>query len=435
MREHTLHGAHLKHYRLEDVIGVGSFATAYRAVDEQLHATVVVKVLAENHSLNAEIRERFIAEGRSLRRVGGQHAVTIHDMGETDRQQPYLVLEHADRGTVQDRVTQLWSQGWRARRDDVLAFARPLAAAVEAVHAAQLVHRDLSPGNVLLTSEPTALAGAGSSGPARPPTAPTGRGTARDRAQTPASQLLRDDERLLIADLGMCKDLALNSGLTVAAGTSGFRPPEQSGPGVVDIRADIWALSALLVWISQESDLPRALHRVLRRGMAARPERRQPDAATWLEEVEEALAPREPTPDPPTEPEPEPRTQAPASLSRHRTLVRAAIIGSLVACGALAGLIGGHLLWDPDDPPSRSQHASVAVEGPEEVAVGERTLFSADVRGASSWSWLLPTGRYVIDEETITLTPTSVGSAELILRALAPDGTELQARHVVRVVE
>lgn len=92
----------LDNFRLEGVIGVGSFATAYRAVDERLNSTVVVKVLAENHSLNPEIRERFIAEGRSLRRVQGPHVIAIHDIGESERQQPYLVLEHADRGSLQE---------------------------------------------------------------------------------------------------------------------------------------------------------------------------------------------------------------------------------------------------------------------------------------------------------------------------------------------
>src|SRR5699024_7732345 len=151
-RRGTLMDELLGHYRLAEVVGVGSFATAYLAHDQRLDATVVVKVLAENHSLNPELRERIIAEGRSLRRVGGPHVVTVHDIDQTPRQQPYLVLEHADRGTLRDRVTALRDRGWRANAEDVLALARPLAAAVDAVHRARLVHRDLSPGNLLLTS-------------------------------------------------------------------------------------------------------------------------------------------------------------------------------------------------------------------------------------------------------------------------------------------
>src|SRR5690625_7532388 len=74
-------------YRLEEVIGVGSFATVHRAVDDRLDSRVVIKMLAENHSLNPEIRARFIAEGRSLRKVNDPHVVTVHDIGESERQQ------------------------------------------------------------------------------------------------------------------------------------------------------------------------------------------------------------------------------------------------------------------------------------------------------------------------------------------------------------
>src|SRR5690625_7917252 len=107
-------------------------------------------MLAENHSLNPEIRARFIAEGRSLRKVNDPHVVTVHDIGESERQQPYLVLEYADRGTLADRVEGLRARGWVASAEDVLTASRNLTSALHAVHAAGLVHRDLSPRNVLI---------------------------------------------------------------------------------------------------------------------------------------------------------------------------------------------------------------------------------------------------------------------------------------------
>src|SRR5699024_3910584 len=147
----------------------------------------------------------------------------LRDIGESERQQPYLVLEYADRGTLADRVEALRAGGWVASAEDVLAASRNLASALHAVHAAGLVHRDLSPRNVLITRADRAS------------TPPGGNGEAR---------LLAEDEILVVADLGMCKALALNSGLTVAGGTAGFRPPEQeSGPALIDHRADLWAMS------------------------------------------------------------------------------------------------------------------------------------------------------------------------------------------------
>lgn len=415
----------LDRYQTGEVIGVGSFATVHRAHDALLDDTVVLKVLAENHSLNPEIRERFISEGRSLRKVQGSHVVAVHDIGETPRQQPYLVLEHADRGSVASRVGALWRQGWRAGRQDVLAFARPLAAAVDAVHRAQLVHRDLSPGNLLLATKLSELI--------------------EDESAGLSTEILRADERLLIADLGICKDLAMNSGLTVSGGTAGFRPPEQAGPGMVDTRADIWAMSALLQWLTKESDLPKAFHKVLRRGMATAPNRRHSDVAAWLAELEEALAPPVPQPAPEPDPEP-PRTHAlPAAdevhrdgqpgVRRRRRWRTVWVSGLLILVTALAGLLAGYLLRGTDDPVAAAEGASVSVEGPNEVQVGVPATFSADVEGVGSWVWVLPTGTHVADEEVTVLIPTSAGTAEVVLRTRAPDGTPLEARHTLRVVE
>ncbi|GAA4829175.1 serine/threonine-protein kinase [Garicola koreensis] len=414
----------LDRYQMGDVIGVGSFATVHRAHDALLDDTVVLKVLAENHSLNPEIRERFISEGRSLRKVQGSHVVAVHDIGETARQQPHLVLEHADRGTVQSRVAALWRQGWRAGRQDALAFARPLAAAVDAVHRQQLVHRDLSPGNLLLATKPSELI--------------------EDESAGLSTEVLRADERLLIADLGMCKDLAMNSGLTVSGGTAGFRPPEQAGPGMVDTRADIWAMSALLQWLTKEAELPKAFHKVLTRGMATAPNRRQPDVAAWLAELEEALAPPVPEPEPIPETEP-PRTQGQPAGDAHRHGLpggrrrrrwrTVGVAGLIILVTALAGLLTGYLLRGPDDPVAAAEGASVSVEGPSEVQVGEPATFTADVEGVGSWVWVLPTGTHVADQQETVLTATSAGSAEVVLRTRAPDGTQLEARHTLRVVE
>ncbi|HEX5365947.1 MAG TPA: serine/threonine-protein kinase [Acidimicrobiales bacterium] len=279
-------------YRVEEVLGTGAFSTVYRAVDERLEDVVAVKVLAENHSLALDLRERFLAEGRVLRRIASRHVVTVHDLGETGRQQPYLVLEHADRGTLGRRVPDLLARGWRAGLADVWAVAGPLAEALAAVHRAGVVHRDLSPGNVLLTTRGAWAEG----GPAT---------------------VTAWDERLVLADLGLCKDLALNSGHTSAGGTEGFRPPElRRGPAVIDGRADLWSLSALVVWLATGrppgdvparvalagTGFPEGLARALDRSLAHDPAARHPDPHAWWADVATALGgpgwPRAGTPTP-----------------------------------------------------------------------------------------------------------------------------------------
>jgi len=388
-------------YRITESIGAGSFASVHRAVDERLNDTVAIKILAENHSMNPEIRERFIAEGRALRRVGGHGVPTVYDIGESDRQQPYLVLEHADRGSLRERVETLRADGWIAQPHDLLALARPLAAGIAEVHRARLVHRDLSPGNLLLASHPS---------PADQPML--------------GSHLVRDDERLLLADLGMCKDLAVNSGLTVAGGTSGFRPPEQDAPGTVDTRADIWGISAVLSWVAEGATLPAALTRVLSRGQSTRPARRQPDARVWLREVEDALAPPEPAVE-------ARQTAPPASAPQRRRLVAAIATAVALALGFVLGI------WVADEPPTPSDApgASISISGPEEISVGEHAVYSASVSGVESWSWSLPNHRFVSDEAEVTITPTSPGTGEIVLRSRTEDGDDLEARRTVRVVD
>ncbi|MFV0427227.1 MAG: serine/threonine-protein kinase [Beutenbergiaceae bacterium] len=379
------------HLTVRQVIGVGSFSTVYQAHDARLDSDVVIKLLAENHSLNAEIRERFIAEGRSLRRVRSPHVVTVHDIGETARQQPYLVLGLADRGTVAQRVAALRERGWTATAEDVLALARPLALALATVHAADLVHRDLSPSNLLVESVP---------GLNRPPL-----------------DLFESDERLLLSDLGLCKDLALNSGLTVAGGTAGFRPPEQRTAGVVDARADLWSASALLMWLIEGAQLPPRLTTVLRRSLNNDPGRRHGDTKAWLTDIEQALAV------PPEQP-----SAAPAQ--------RGLPVWRTVAAGLLLMMLGvlGGVAWDSvRQPGSSTASASIAITGPDTVAVGQQVTFAVESSGVTGWVWILPTGAYVADTNDVTLTATSAGPAQLELRALDGEGRELLVVHEFQV--
>lgn len=405
-------------YELGEVLGVGSFATVYRAHDELLNDTVVVKMLAENHSLNPEIRERFIAEGRSLRRIASEHVVTVHDIGESSQQQPFLVLALADRSTLAERVTTLRAHNWQPSNSDVLALVRPLADALEAVHTARLVHRDLNPGNILLATKP--LAGE---------TAPS------------TTQLIRSDERLLLADLGMCKDLAINSGLTVAGGTAGFRPPEQARPGMVDTRADIWAATALLAWLVEGSTLPAAFHNVLQRGMHTDPGQRQQTVTQWCAEIEEALigVGAAPTSPPPPDLVPHFRDAGttledslPTTVSG-RPRITWLFSGLAVLTGA-AGLMLG-LLLGGDHYPSATDGASIAIDGPAEVSVGEVATFTAETEGIDSWVWALPTGTHLPDDAQTTITATKPGTNDIILRARDPNGEELEVRHRITVTE
>lgn len=68
-------------YRLDGVQGFGAFAMVWRGVDPELEIPVAVKILAENWSHHADVRERFLAEARLLRKIDSPRVIRVYDIG------------------------------------------------------------------------------------------------------------------------------------------------------------------------------------------------------------------------------------------------------------------------------------------------------------------------------------------------------------------
>lgn len=429
-------------YRIVAVIGTGGFATVYRAVDERLDTTVAIKVLAENHSHDPDLRERFLKEGQVLRRIDGPHVVTVHDLGETENGQPYLVLDYADQGNLSDRVASRRTAGWRPEFADALHVAEALADALAAVHASDLVHRDVAPRNLLVRSERVA-------------------GTRTGCA------LLAANERLVLADLGLSKDLASASGLTVGGGTAGYRPPEQrTGLVKVDATADIWAASALIVWLllgrppdddgRWRSDLtaagwPEPVVTAVGRGLAWDPSARYSTAPAWFEAVREAMTPTVTLP--PVAMTPiavSPSASSPGAQKPYwARLVAAGGVGAALGAGAL-------LLTGGDDDPSHAFEQteedlsggrvrveatandggpSVTIVGPSEVEVGEKATFEAEGDGADRLVWYGPDGEIHVGASNLEVEADSAGVAYVTLAGVDADGRTVTATHELTFVD
>ncbi|MGH1489542.1 MAG: serine/threonine-protein kinase [Acidimicrobiales bacterium] len=263
-------------YRLLELIGVGSSASVYRAFDEDADTEVAVKVLADNYSKVPDLRQRFLEEAALLMAIRSPAVATVYGQGETDAGQPYMVLELADRGDLGRRVEQFrlgrTAGGRSPDRADALALAEHLRVALGVLHEAGIVHRDVTPGNVLIATS-TAL----------------GDHVARD------SLLLAPDERYLMADLGFAKDLHFASGLTAGGGTRGFAAPEQQQEiAVVDHRADVYGATALIRWMVEGGELDDQLAEFIATGMAANPQDRHPSMAEWSAELTHILDRRSP---------------------------------------------------------------------------------------------------------------------------------------------
>jgi serine/threonine protein kinase len=93
-------------YRIERLLGIGSFATVWLGYDASLGARVAIKVLAENWSHDLRIRERFLDEARMLWRLDDDRIVSVYALGEMPDGRPYSVMAWADGGSLRDRLAR-----------------------------------------------------------------------------------------------------------------------------------------------------------------------------------------------------------------------------------------------------------------------------------------------------------------------------------------
>src|SRR6266508_283277 len=276
-------------YPVIGLLGTGAFSAVYRAIDERLGSDVAIKLLGDHHSLDPDIRERFIAEARLLRRVNSPHVIRLYDLDETERHQPFHVLEFVAGGNLSTHRRLMTSRGLAVTPADAVAVVGAVADALTALHAERIVHRDLTPSNLLLRRGSSSMAIA-------------------------AGGLIAEGEQLVLADLGLSKDLAVSSGLTAAGGTDGFAAPEQRETGTVDERTDVYAASALLTWFllghppggDDASDFaaagwPRPLTSALAAGLAENPARRPGSIVAWRDAAMCALEPPAPAPPQPVD--------------------------------------------------------------------------------------------------------------------------------------
>jgi serine/threonine protein kinase len=197
-------------YRLQSKIGAGAFATVWRGYDDDLDIDVAVKVLAENWASRIDVRERFLAEARLMRRIASDRVVRVFDLGELPDGRPYFVMDHVGGGNLAE-IIKLGP----LPPADALWWGADLARAVAALHEEGVVHRDITPANLLL----------------RP---------------TRADQTGGGTHRIVLADLGLAKRVAEASGLTQAVGTPSYMAPEQGREsGGFDERADVYAIGAV----------------------------------------------------------------------------------------------------------------------------------------------------------------------------------------------
>jgi DNA-binding SARP family transcriptional activator/tRNA A-37 threonylcarbamoyl transferase component Bud32 len=274
-------GTEFASYRIERTLGRGGMSVVYLAEHEWLQRKVALKVLAPQLAEDDRFRERFIRESRLAASLDHPNVIPIYEAGGSggDLFIAMRYVEGSDLRTLLQEVGAL--DPARA-----IAIVRQAAAALDAAHEQGLVHRDVKPGNVLLT---------------------------RARSEDEA-------EHVYLSDFGLTKRTASDSGVTGTGqfvGTLDYAAPEQFQGGTPDARTDVYSLGCVLfecltgrppfqsdndaalmyahlqepppAVTAIEPGLPREIDRVVATAMAKAPTDRYPSAGVLAREASRAL--------------------------------------------------------------------------------------------------------------------------------------------------
>ncbi|WIM94740.1 serine/threonine-protein kinase [Actinoplanes oblitus] len=139
-------------YRLVERLGAGGMSVVWRGFDEVLGRQVAVKVLPPSTSADPSFRRRLRAEAQAAARLSHPHITNVYDYGEATTVDgepvPYVVMELVDGESLAAVLSRVRTLPW----DAAVRISADVAAALAAAHARGIVHRDVTPANVMLTS-------------------------------------------------------------------------------------------------------------------------------------------------------------------------------------------------------------------------------------------------------------------------------------------
>jgi serine/threonine protein kinase/Tol biopolymer transport system component len=206
-------GTRLGPYEILGPLGAGGMGEVYRARDTRLDRTVAIKVLSAEFSADADRRARLSREARAISSLSHPNICTLYDVGHQDGVD-YLVMEHLEGETLADRLEK-----GPLPTEQVLSIGVEIAGALQGAHRRGLVHRDLKPGNVMLTKSGAKLLDFG---------------LAKAGAAPPVN----------LTDMPTASKPLTAEGKVV--GTFQYMSPEQVEGKEVDARSDIFSFGAVL---------------------------------------------------------------------------------------------------------------------------------------------------------------------------------------------
>jgi len=209
-------GTLLGPYEIQSPLGAGGMGEVYRARDTRLERVVAVKILPEHLCSNPEARQRFDREARAISSLSHPNICHLYDVGQHNGIS-YLVMEYLEGETLGERLRK-----GRLTLEQVFRVGAEICQGLEQAHRSGVVHRDLKPGNIMLTKSGAKLMDFG-------------------LAKAPAAPL---------ANLSGSNSLAtMSQPLTtegMIVGTIQYMAPEQLEGKEADKRSDIFALGSVL---------------------------------------------------------------------------------------------------------------------------------------------------------------------------------------------
>ena len=210
-------GTKLGPYEIQSPIGAGGMGEVYRALDTRLDRTVAVKILPPHLSANPEAKQRFDREARAISSLNHPNICQLYDVGQQNGID-FLVMEFLEGETLGDRLAK-----GALPAEQVLRYGIEICQGLERAHKSGVIHRDLKPGNIMLTKAGAKLMDFGlakSTVSSAPPS------SSMTIALEPSTQPLTE------------------KGMVV--GTFQYMSPEQIEGKEADERSDIFALGAVL---------------------------------------------------------------------------------------------------------------------------------------------------------------------------------------------
>ena len=221
-------GSRLGPYEIQSAIGAGGMGEVYRARDTRLERVVAVKVLPEHLSSSPELKTRFEREARAVSALNHPHICHLYDVGSQDGTS-FLVMEYLEGESVADRVRK-----GPLPLKQALTYGIQIAEALAAAHRAGILHRDLKPGNIMLTPGGAKLLDFGL---AKTSPALTGSAAA-------ISSMTPSTPTMTIAELSS-KSRDLTQRGTIM-GTFQYMAPEVLQGAEADARSDVFSLGCVL---------------------------------------------------------------------------------------------------------------------------------------------------------------------------------------------